>query len=379
VSGLSVAERAVPLKDLESMTADIRAELDAVWHETVSTSAFIGGETVRRFEDQWSAFAGTAHAVGVANGTDAVELALRALGIGAGDEVIVPANTFVATVEAVVLAGATPRLVDVDEETLLLTPEIAAEAVSGRTAAIIAVDLYGNMPRLDELATLAERLEIALIEDAAQAQGGRWKGKPAGSFGDAGCFSFYPGKNLGAFGDAGAVVTNDGPLADAVRMLANHGRPPHSAQIHSVVARNSRLDALQAGILSAKLTLLEKWNEALRNAVRTYAELLPEDVRPLTIEPEAVSAYHQHVVRLERRDAAMEALRARGVQCEIHYPIPCHLQAPYEPYATTPLPTIERAAGEILSLPLFPHITEPQIAYVCECLKDHLSEVESGY
>jgi dTDP-4-amino-4,6-dideoxygalactose transaminase len=376
---LYAAERTVPLKDLESMTAEVRPQVDAVWDEILSTSAFIEGETVRRFEEQWSAYSGTLHAVGVANGTDAIELTLRALGIGAGDEVIVPANTFVATVEAVVLAGATPRFVDVDDETLLLTPEIVTDAISRYTAAIIAVDLYGNMPRLDELAALAERSKIALIEDAAQAQGSRWNGRPAGSFGVAGCFSFYPGKNLGAFGDAGAVVTNDGSLADAIRVLANHGRSPHAMHIHSVVARNSRLDALQAGILSVKLTRLETWNEALREAVSSYAELLDDDVRTLTVEPQAVSACHQHVVRLRRRDVAMEALGAQGVQCGIHYPIPCHLQAPYRMYATAPLPVVEGAAAEILSLPLFPHITESQIAYVCDCLNSHLSETENGH
>jgi dTDP-4-amino-4,6-dideoxygalactose transaminase len=378
LSSLSAAERTVPLKDLDSMTAEIRPQLDAVWDGVVSTSTFIEGEAVRQFEEQWSAYSGTLHAVGVANGTDAIELTLRALGIGALDEVIVPANTFVATVEAVVLAGATPRFVDVDDETLLMTPEIVADAISGHTAAIIAVDLYGNMPRLDELATLAEGSKVALIEDAAQAQGSRRNGKPAGSFGVAGCFSFYPGKNLGAFGDAGAVVTDDSSLADAIRVRANHGRAEH-AHIHSVLARNSRLDTLQAGILSAKLTRLESWNEALREAVSSYSALLDDGVRAVAVEPGVVSAYHQYVVRLRERDAAMEALRRRGIQCGIHYPIPCHLQAPYRRYAPTRLPVAEAAADEILSLPLFPHITEEQVAYVCDCLNTYASEVESGY
>jgi dTDP-4-amino-4,6-dideoxygalactose transaminase len=362
----------VPLNDLYAMTAELRPELDAAWDHAVTKSAFIGGEAVDRFEDDWSAFCGTRHAIGVANGTDAIELTLRALGIGEGDEVIVPSNTFVATVEGVLLANATPRLVDVDDETLLLTPEIAADAITDRTAAIIAVNLYGNMPRLDELAELAQRSNIALIEDAAQAQGARWKGKAAGSFGVAGTFSFYPGKNLGAFGDAGAVVTDDGALADSIRTLANHGRPPHAAHIHSVLARNSRLDALQAAVLSIRLTRLEAWNDARREAIRKYAELLPLDVRVLTIQPDAVSAHHQHVVRLDRRDAVKEALRADGIESGIHYPIPCHLHPPYERYATTSLPVAERAAGEILSLPLFPHITESQIERVCTSLDDHV-------
>ena len=362
----------VPLNDLNAMTAELRPELDAAWDQTVTTSAFIGGEAVDSFEEEWSAYCGTRHAIGVANGTDAIELTLRALGIGAGDEVLIPSNTFVATVEGVLLAEATPRLVDVDEETLLLTPEIAADAISDKTAAIIAVNLYGNMPRLDELAALAQRSNVALLEDAAQAQGASWKGKAAGSFGVAGTFSFYPGKNLGAFGDAGAVVTDDEALAESIRMLANHGRPPHASHIHSVLARNSRLDALQASVLSIRLTRLDAWNTARREAIRKYAERLPLDVRVLTIEPDAVSAHHQHVVRLNRRDAAMERLRADGIQSGIHYPIPCHLQPPYEPYATTTLPVAEQAAGEILSLPLFPHITEDQIERVCTSLEEHV-------
>jgi dTDP-4-amino-4,6-dideoxygalactose transaminase len=360
----------VPMIDLAPMTAEVRPELDRVWEEILSRSSFIGGDPVNEFEEAWSAYCDTRHAVGVANGTDAVELTLRALGIGSGDEVIVPANTFVATVEAVVLAGARPRFVDVDEDTLLLTPEIAADAISERTAAIIAVDLYGNMPRLDELASLADRANVALIEDAAQAQGARWKGRPAGSFGIAGCFSFYPGKNLGAFGDAGAVVTDDAALAEGIRMFANHGRPPDAAHMHSVLARNCRLDAIQAAVLSTKLPRLESWNAARRAAVERYRELLSDRVRLLDVEEPATSAYHQLVIRLESRDGAIEHLHDRRIACGVHYPIPCHLQAPYHSYNGTPLPVTETAADEILSLPLFPHITESQIERVCRCLNE---------
>ena len=372
------AREIVPVNDLAAMTEEVRLELDAAWEHAVSASGFIGGDAVSRFEEEWSAYCGTRHAVGVANGTDAIELTLRALGIGPGDEVIVPANTFIATAGAVVLAGATPRFVDVDDETLLLTPATVADAINERTAAIIAVSLYGNMPRLDELAALADRSGVALIEDAAQSQGARWRGRPSGSFGVAACFSFYPGKNLGAFGDAGAVVTDDEGLADAIRMLANHGRPPEAAHIHSVVGRNSRLDALQAAVLSAKLTRLDSWNAARRDAVQTYSELLSRDVRLLTVEPWALSVHHQHVVRLDRRDDAMEALRAAGIQSGIHYPVPCHRQAGYAAYAGKALPVVERAAREIVSLPLFPHITELQIERVCEVLNDHLSERTRG-
>ncbi len=369
------AEEIIPLADLGAMTAEARHELDAAWDDVVSRSVFVGGDPVALFEEQWARYCGTQFAVGVANGTDAIELILRALGIGPGDEVIVPANTFVGTVEAVVLCGAIPRFVDVDDETLLVTPEIVRAAISERTAAVIAVELYGNMPRLDELAVLAEAAHIALIEDAAQAHGSAWADKPAGSYGVAGCFSFYPGKNLGAFGDAGCVVTDDSTLAGAIRSLANHGRPPDSPHVHSVLARNSRLDALQASVLSVKMVRLDAWNAARRKAVEIYLRWLRADrVRILTVEPSARIAYHQHVVRVEERDVVREALLERGIQTGIHYPIPCHLQTPYQTFATGRLPVVERSATEILSLPLYPHITQTQVLRVCECVNELVGE-----
>lgn len=368
------AEEIVPLADLGHLTAEVRGDLDAAWDHVVSRSAFIGGDLVAEFEERWAAYCGTRHAVGVANGTDAIELVLRALGIGADDEVIVPANTFVATVEAVVLSGATPSFVDVDEETLLVRPDAVKAAISERTAAVIAVSLYGNMPRMDELARVAKAASIALIEDAAQAHGSTWNGRRAGSFGVAGCFSFYPGKNLGAFGDAGSVVTDDPALAATIRSMSNHGRPPDAAHVHSVLGRNSRLDALQAAVLSAKMSRLDDWNAARSDAVATYRQLLRVDrIRMLTVEPGATSTYHQNVIRIKGRDAARQVLADQGIQSGIHYPIPCHLQPPYQRFASAPLPVVESAAEEILSLPLFPNITEAQIARVCESLNSHVA------
>jgi dTDP-4-amino-4,6-dideoxygalactose transaminase len=369
----TVASERIPLTDIATATADLRAGLDRLWDEVVSTGHFIGGDLVDRFEEEWAAYCGTAHAVGIANGTDALELTLRALGIGAGDEVVVPTNTFVATVEAIVFAGATPCFVDVDSESLLLTPEIAANAITERTAAIAVVDLYGHMPRLRELAELANRHHIALIEDAAQAHGASLGGARAGSFGVAGSFSFYPTKNLGAFGDAGAIVTDDERLAAAVRTLANHGRPPGAAHVHAVLARNCRLDALQAGILSMKLERLDDWNDARRRVADVYCELLDERVRLLPVAPGSTSVYHQFVVRVLDRDALVATLRSEGIESGIHYPIPCHLQPPYTGYALEPLPVAEAAAGEILSLPLFPNVTEAQISRVCACVNDHVA------
>jgi dTDP-4-amino-4,6-dideoxygalactose transaminase len=364
----------VPQSDLAAMTRDVQRELDGVWRRVTENSSFIGGELVETFEERWAAYCDSTHCVGVANGTDALELILRALGIGLGDEVIVPANTFIATAEAVVLAGAVPRFVDVDPETLLVTPQTIAEGINGRTAAIVPVELYGNMPDLDGITALAAASGLALIEDSAQAHGSTWHGRRAGSFGAAGSFSFYPGKNLGAFGDAGAIVTSDERLAERIRQLANHGRPPGASHVHAVVARNSRLDALQAGVLTAKLGTLDAWNGARRAAVSTYQDVLgPNVIRPVRMVEGGRSTYHQFVVRVPHRDEVRAELRRRGVETGVHYPIPCHRQAPYTRYAPTPLEHAERAADEILSLPLFPHISDAQIERVAESLNEIVS------
>jgi dTDP-4-amino-4,6-dideoxygalactose transaminase len=226
------------------------------------------------------------------------------------------------------------------------------------------------MTNMAQLQAVCERTGIALIEDAAQAQGAQWSGRPAGSFGRVACFSFYPGKNLGAFGDAGALVTNDDAIAAKVRSLANHGRVDGSAYIHAVVARNSRLDALQAGVLSAKLTMLDRWNERRREIVDTYrARLAGSPVGLLEIEPGCRSVYHQMIVRVRDRDAVREIMAADGVETGIHYPVPMHLQEPYRQYATEPLPVAESSASEILSLPLHPHLTESQIDRVIEVVE----------
>jgi dTDP-4-amino-4,6-dideoxygalactose transaminase len=367
----------VSLTDLAAMTRDVAEALDAAWAETTRSSSFIGGDRVEHFEEQWARYCGSRHAVGVANGTDAIELTLRGLGIGPGDEVIVPTNAFVATAEAVVWAGAVPRFVDVDSETLLLTPETIGPAINRRTAAVIVVELYGNMPAMDRIARLAEAEQLALIEDAAQAHGSTWRGKKAGSFGIAGCFSFYPGKNLGAFGDAGAVVTDDAGLADRIRSLGNHGRPPEANHIHNVVGRNSRLDALQAEVLSIKLERLDGWNHARRTAMAGYRNLLSSDlVQMVRGDREAESAFHQNVVRVPDRDGVRASLKGRGIETAIHYPIPCHRQDPYRHLATDPIPVAERAATEVLSLPLFPHMTDRQVEYVSTALNEIVGQLD---
>jgi dTDP-4-amino-4,6-dideoxygalactose transaminase len=367
----------VPITDLAAMTRDVAPALDAAWRETTESSSFIGGEAVERFEEKWARFCGSGNSVGVANGTDAIELTLRGLGIGPGDDVIVPANTFIATVEGVVLAGARPRFADVDPHTLLLSPATIQPAITPRTAAVVVVELYGNMPAMDSILQLASAKGLAVIEDAAQAHGSMWRGRKAGSFGVAGCFSFYPGKNLGAFGDAGAVVTNDAALASRVRSLGNHGRPADTNHVHSIVGRNSRLDGLQAAILSIKLDRLDHWNSARRAAISRYRQLLrPDLVRMVRGDEEGKSTFHQNVVRVPHRDAVRTALAGCGIESGIHYPVPCHQQEPYMPYSSGHLPTVERAAREIVSLPLFPHMTDGQVDYVSTSLNDIMGRLD---
>ncbi len=363
----------VPFLDLQATTAEVADAVHAEWAEITSTSAFIGGERVARFEGQWAEFCGTKHAIGVANGTDAIELSLRAMNIGNGDEVIVPANTFVATVEAIVLAGATPRFVDIEADTLLVTADAIADAVNDRTSAVIPVHLYGNMPDMAAIGALAASKGLAVIEDAAQAHGARQSGRRSGSFGAAGCFSFYPGKNLGAFGDAGAIVTSDDALAARLRSMADHGRSK-SHTGHDLLGRNSRLDALQAAVLSVKLPRIDEWNAARRRVLALYADLLPND-RARLVTSQTESGAHLNVALVRDRDQIREELARRGIQTGIHYPVPCHLQAPYAQYQSGSLPVAETTAHEIVSLPLSPQLADDQIRYVCETLIELTREV----
>lgn len=365
----------IPFLELSGMNREVEGPIAKAYAEVCGTGAFVGGPAVDRFETQWAAYCGTPHAVGVGSGTDALVLSLRALGLGPGAEVVVPALTFVATVEAVVLAGATPRFADVDPETLLLTPASLEEARTSRTRAVIAVDLYGQIPDMDGLRGVTDRHGLALVEDAAQAHGATWRGRRAGSFGDAGCFSFYPAKNLGAFGDAGAVVTGDHGLAERVRSLADHGRAAGSHHRHTAVGTTSRLDALQAVVLSAKLPRLDTWTRCRRRLAMSYRQQLAESpVRLVTEDLRARHAYHLCVALVPERDRVRAALGRRGIQTGVHYPQPCHLLAPYRSFADRPLPVAERATGALLSLPLFPHMTDSQVEQVTSALDQILAE-----
>ncbi|MCV2490669.1 DegT/DnrJ/EryC1/StrS family aminotransferase [Geodermatophilus sp. YIM 151500] len=358
----------IPFLDVRGLADSLRAELDGCWQAVLTHGRFIGGPETEAFELRFAEFCDSAHCVGVANGTDALELVLVALGIGPGDEVIVPANTFVATAEAVCAAGARPRFVDVRPDTLEIDPDAVAAAVGPRTAALMAVHMFGQMTDVDRLAPLAQRHGIALIEDAAQAHGARFGSRRAGSVGIAAGFSFYPGKNLGALGDGGAVVTHDAALADRIRVAANHGRVAGGHHVHKVRGRNSRLDTLQAAVLTAKLAHLDRDNERRRVLMDRYRQRLPDGCTPLAQHPRAESVHHLAMVQVTDRAAAVAALDAERIGWGVHYPVPCHQQPAFADFADGPLPVAERAADTILSLPMSPTLSIDQVDRVCDVL-----------
>jgi dTDP-4-amino-4,6-dideoxygalactose transaminase len=370
----------VPFADLGSMARDVWPSVEADYLSYLLGGSYIGGPAVTSFEEQWAAYCETDYAVGVGNGTDALELTLTALGIGPGDEVVVSANAFIAAAAAVVRVGAVPRFADVGDETLLMTPDTLSDALTPRTRAVIVVHMFGQMPDMTGILAVAAKAGIFVIEDGAQAHGAEWDGSRAGTFGDAACFSFYPAKNLGAFGDAGAVVTSRLDLADRVRALANHGRSHGGAHYeHDYVGTNSRLDALQAVLLSGKLRFLEEWTKRRIALAAHYREALSgTGVRLVAVAPAARHVYHLFVVRVAGRDALRAELGRRGIETGVHYPLPCHRQPPLRQFADRPLRVAEQAAGELLSLPMFPHLTESQVEFVCESLGDALGKLTAG-
>lgn len=364
---------AIAFLDLHALHAPLQGDLDRLWKETLASSGFIGGPNVAAFEQAWATYCGTQHAIGVANGTDAIELVLAALGVGPGDEVIVPANTFVATAEAVVTAGATPVFVDVDDATLLITAEHIEQALTERTRAVLVVHLYGQIPEMDPIVDLCERRDILLIEDAAQAHGATQGGRRAGSFGIAATFSFYPGKNLGALGDGGAVVTDDDELAELVRVLANHGRGHHLLHVES--GRNSRLDGLQGGALLLKLAHLDAWNDARRVHHAAYLEHFADSaVQMLATPADTEPVHHLEVIRTDHRDELQAALAAQDIGTGIHYAMPCHLQPAFQAYAPSgSLPVAEGAARRQLSIPMHPTLTTEEVDRVAAAVLDFVA------
>ncbi|AFM15562.1 putative PLP-dependent enzyme possibly involved in cell wall biogenesis [Mycolicibacterium chubuense NBB4] len=364
---MNVDTEAVPFLDLASINTILQHDYDVAWKSVMQHGRFVGGPEVEEFEGHFSAYCGARACVGVANGTDALTLILAGLGIGPGDEVIVPANTFIATAEAVCAVGARPRFVDVLPDTLLIDPDAAAAAIRPGTAAIVAVHLFGQMADLHALHRVARRHGLALIEDAAHAHGARRRGRRAGSCSDAAAFSFYPSRNLGALGDGGAVVTNNVELAEWVRSCGDHGRSVTDRYRHVQRGCNSRLDSLQAGMLSVKLASLDTANTARRQAMEHYLRHLPPWCEPVAEHPESESVYHLAVIQVDNRAAVAASLERNRIGWGIHYPIPCHRQPAYKEFVEY-LPVAERAARRVLSLPMSPSLSTAAIERVCEVL-----------
>jgi len=373
----------IPFVDLQAQYRTIKREVDEAIGRVVESAAFILGREVEAFEAAFAEYLGARFCVGVNSGTAAIQLAVTACGVGAGDEVIVPANTFFATAEAVSTAGATPVFVDADPISYTIDPARIEAAITKRTRAIIPVHLYGQAADLDAVFEIAARHNLSVIEDAAQAHGSLYKGRRVGALGRANCFSFYPGKNLGAYGEGGAVVTDDAEVARRVRLLRDHGS--EQKYRHDIVGYNFRLEGLQGAVLNVKLKHLDGWNDLRRAHAARYGELLSGAATgerggddngsgALTLPrelPYARHVYHLYVIQTEARDALQKHLAASGVQTGIHYPVPVHLQPAYASlgHRAGDFPEAERQAARVLSLPMFPELTGAQIERVAEAVR----------
>lgn len=362
----------VPFLDLTSHHAPLRDEFDRAIAAVIDSAAFAGGPFVEKFEADFSAYNNSLFAIGLGSGTEALWLALLACGVGQGDEVITVPTTFMATAEAITFCGARPVFVDVSDSTYTMDPAGLEEALTSRTKAIIPVHLFGQPADMDPILEFARKHDLFVIEDAAQAHGAEYKGRKAGTLGDAGCFSFYPGKNLGAFGEAGAVVTDDVELQEKIRVLRDHGqtRKYH----HNMIGWNCRMDGIQAAVLRIKLRHLDAGNSRRRAHALQYNEALA-DLDELVTPSEASFArhvYHVYAVRVQERDGVMGLLAEKGIQCGVHYPIPVHLQKAYQNlgYAVGDFPVSERTALEFVSLPMFPELSEAQIEMVAASLRE---------
>ena len=350
----------IPLCVMDHNDPELLEELMVAVRGVARTGAFTGGSTVEEFEADYAAWCEVPHAVGVSSGTEALVLALRALEVGPGDEVVVPANSFIATAEAVSLVGARPRFADVDSQTQLMTAETLKPALTPAVRCVIPVHLFGRTVDMAPIMELAQAAGLLVLEDASQAHGARYRGRRVGTIGDAGTFSFYPAKNLGAWGDGGAVVTSRDELADRVRLLRSHGESPRYR--HRVVGTTGRLDAIQAAVLRLKLSRLDERNQARRLAAdRLRDVLLDADsvIAPAPVASDGDHVYHQFVVRTPRRDAVRDLLAEQGIATGIHYPIPIHRSEAYEALAEghDAAPRATKLAEEILSLPMFPSLT----------------------
>jgi len=371
----------IPFVDLKSQYLSIKDEIDKVLSEVISNAAFVGGAYVKSFEEAFAAFCGVKHCIGVGNGTDALFISLRALGIGRGDEVVTAANSFIATSEAITMSGAKVVFADIDPKTYNIDATKVEEKISKKTKAVIPVHLYGQPADMDPVLDIAKRHHIRVIEDAAQAHGAVYKGRKIGSIGDVGCFSFYPGKNLGAYGDAGAIVTNDDELASKARMISNHGRV--EKYNHELEGVNSRLDGVQAAILEVKLAHLPQWTVHRRKNARIYDRNLHNSglITPAEID-DVQAVYHLYVVRVQNRlrDKLQEYLESDGISTGIHYPItlPNLTAYAYLNHRADDFPMATKASQEILSLPMYPELEESQIAYIAKKIEEFCSREDPG-
>ena len=361
----------IPFGDLRLQYRAIKIELDEAIQSVLNNGWFILGKNVSAFEKEFAAYCGTGFAVGVGNGTDALQLALVACGVGPGDEVITAPLSATFTALAISAVGAVPTFVDIDPNTYNMDPRKLEEAIGPRTKAIMPVHLYGQPADMDPILAVARKYNLFVIEDAAQAHGALYKGRRAGVLGDVGCFSFYPSKNLGAFGDGGMVVTNNPETAEKLRMLRHGGQK--TRYDHQLLGRNSRLDELQAAILRVKLTHLEKWNERRRHIAALYTALLGDSkVEPPIEMPHTRHVYHLYVIRCQDRDALQKHLAERAVGTAIHYPIPIHLQGAYRwlNLGRDSFPIAERCAEQVLSLPIYPELTDAKVRQIAAHIRD---------
>ena len=376
---VSSTQMTVPFLDLGAQLGAIEADLKQAIDRVIAAKSFVLGPSVEQFEEHFAAYCDIRHAIGVSSGTAALHLALLACGIGPGDEVITTAHTFIATCWAITYAGARPVLVDVDPETLTIDPQRIPAAVTARTRAIIPVHLYGQPADMDPIMAIARQHHLAVVEDACQAHGARYKGRRVGSIGDIGCFSFYPGKNLGAFGEAGAVVTNDATLAAAVRKQRNHGQAQRYH--HDLLGFNYRMDGIQAAVLNVKLRHLDHWNSRRREHAHAYDALLAAcpGLRLTRQRGDSESVYHLYVVRSDRRDALRAYLAEQGIDTGLHYPVPIHRQPAYAElgYAAGDFPITEESCATLLSLPMYAELAPRQVAYVAQtvCTFQTMEEV----
>lgn len=372
---MSTAPQQIPLVDLKAQYHRFKHEIDAAIASVVERTSFILGPDVETFEKAFGAYCGNVHAIGVGNGTDATAMALRAVGVKAGDEVITTAHTFIATVEGIGELGAIPVFVDIKDDTLLIDPAKVEAAITPRTKAILPVHLYGQTADMNPLLALAHRFGLKVVEDACQAHGAEYRGRRAGSMGDAATFSFYPGKNLGAYGDAGAITTRHQDAADWLKRLRNHGRA--TKYTHDFEGRNSRMDGIQGAVLSVKLPYLDGWNLRRRQVAARYDAGLQgvRGLRRVMTGDGCSPVYHLYVIRVGDRDRVLAQLQAQGIEAGIHYPVPLHLQKAYSHLGMKEgdLPVTELAAKEILSLPICPELSFEDQDRVISVLRNILS------